>query len=99
MIKRWLGKAANIRAKPPSSDRSVYHGLTEKLTMLSHSADYELVVRQQPNEALVTLPGREKSKPPDLKVRLLSMIANRGTVRRQKTDRSSTDHRAESDIQ
>ncbi|THX00294.1 hypothetical protein D6D13_09608 [Aureobasidium pullulans] len=32
--------------------------------MLSHSADYELVVRQQPNEALVTLPGREKNRKP-----------------------------------
>lgn len=30
--------------------------------MLSHSGDYELVVRQQPREALVTQTGKEKSK-------------------------------------
>lgn len=31
--------------------------------MLFHSGDYELVVRQQPKEALVAQPGKEKSKP------------------------------------
>lgn len=34
--------------------------------MLSHSGDYELVVRQQPNEALVTQAGKEKSMHPPL---------------------------------
>lgn len=38
--------------QPPSSDQALV------------SADYELVVRQQPNEALVTLPGREKNRKP-----------------------------------
>ncbi|KAI4725581.1 hypothetical protein E4T49_06654 [Aureobasidium sp. EXF-10728] len=32
--------------------------------MLSHSGDYELVVRQQPNEALVTQTGKEKNRKP-----------------------------------
>ncbi|KAI5238014.1 hypothetical protein E4T43_07746 [Aureobasidium subglaciale] len=32
--------------------------------MLSHSGDYELVVRQQPKEALVTQPGKEKNRKP-----------------------------------
>ncbi|KAG9523889.1 hypothetical protein KCV03_g6241, partial [Aureobasidium melanogenum] len=32
--------------------------------MLSHSGDYELVVRQQPNEALVTQAGKEKNRKP-----------------------------------
>lgn len=30
--------------------------------MLFHSGDYELLVRQQPKEALVTQSGKEKSK-------------------------------------
>ncbi|GAB7353765.1 hypothetical protein MBLNU459_g4155t1 [Dothideomycetes sp. NU459] len=32
--------------------------------MLSHSGDYELVVRQQPKEALVTQAGKEKNRKP-----------------------------------
>lgn len=33
-----------------------------ELMMLIYSGDYELIVRQQPREALITQPGKEKSE-------------------------------------
>ena len=48
--------------------------------MLSHSGDYELVVRQQPREALVTQAGKEKSRL--LSPRAAPILANHDSARR-----------------
>lgn len=63
-----------------------------QLTMLSRSGDYELLVRQQPKEALVTQAGKEKS---EFNHRNLVMSSySRRTRYRQETYRPTSHCRA-----